>query len=240
MEKWQQAWWLAKFELKQSKLHILFLLLLCPLVILGFISNFNDYLSINFVGIDLVFLLLFTFAPIWAKPSHFQIQKINNGFSASPAIFMLQQLPITTHVIVSSRFIIYFIYTIPVQVITLIFLYAFTPALQEMMTIGPYIAFSIIWLSLGIYLGGIIPVGDAGDQSSTLKVAIYSILMLISLIAFFTFLHLVTGNGLVYWTLIFAQKWPILTALLSIIMAIFGLIFGQYYMRKTMGKLDYL
>lgn len=240
MKSWKEAYWLAKFELKESKLSFLFLLLFYLLITLGFISSFESYLDTNFVGTDFFFILLFTFAAIWTKPKHFQIQQVNDELVASPAIFMLQQLPITKDLIMKSRFIIYFAYSMPPQILLLISLYLFVPSIHGLLEVGSYISFAIIWLSFGVYIGGMIPASDAGDKASQFKVAVYGVLMVIGLIAFFTLFTVFSEHGIVHWTLIFAKKWPILSGALSIILAFIGLNYWQSYMKKMMGKLDYL
>lgn len=240
MKSWKEAFWLAKFELNESKLRFLLLLLFYPLITLGLISNFESYLEINSVTIDFFFILLFTFAAIWAKPKHFQVQQVSDELVASPAIFLLQQLPITKELIVKSRFIIYFVYSIPPQILLLTLLYLLTPAVHGMIGIGPYLSFVIIWLSFGVYIGGIVPTSDAGDKASRVKVAVYGVLMVIALIAFFTLFTLFSEHGIVHWTLIFAKKWPLLSGSLSIVLAFIGLNYWQRYMNKMIGKLDYL
>lgn len=240
MNTWKQAFWLAKFELKESKLNFLLLLIILPLITLGFIASFESYLSLNFVGIDFYFILSFTFAAAWTKPKYFQVQQLNDELVASPSVFMLQQLPISKDLIIKSRLIIYFVYSFPPQILLLIFLYLFTPTIQEMMDLSLYSVFAVIWLSFGVYIGGIIPISDAGDRASPRKVAVYGVLMLVGAIAFFTFFHIVSDYGIVHWTLIIAKKWPILSGVLSVILAYFGLIYWQSYMKKLMEKLDYL
>lgn len=240
MKNWKQAFWLANFELKESKLSFLFLIIFYPFIILGTIANFSSYLDTNFVGIDIFFIFIFTYLTIWAKPKKFQIQQVNDNLVASPAIFMLQQLPIPRDLIVKSRFIIYFVYSIPMQILLLTALYVFTPSLQEMMGISSYISFGLIWLSFGVYIGGVIPASDSGDSASQRKVAVYAILMLIAVIIFFTLFTLFSDHGIVHWTLIIAKKWPALSGSISFVLAFIGLNYWQTYMKKMMEKLDYL
>jgi len=240
MNTWKQAYWLAMFELKQSKLNLLLLLIFLPLIILGFIASFESYLDLNFVGIDFYFILSFTFAAAWTKPKYFQVQQLNDELVASPTVVMLQQLPISKELIIKSRFIIYFIYSFPPQILLLIALYLFTPTIQGMMDLSLYIVFAIMWLSFGVYMGGIIPSSDAGDRASPRKVVVYAVLMLIGVIAFFTIFHIVSDYGIVHLTLIIAKKWPILSGLISVALAYFGFIYWQSYMKKLMEKLDYL
>src|SRR5690625_652314 len=205
MKSWKEAYWLAKFELKESKLSFLFLLLFYLLIILGLISNFESYLDANFVGLDFFFVLLFTYAGIWTKPKHFQVQQMNDELVASPTILMLQQLPITKDLIVKSKFIIYFVYSVPPQILLLISLYIFTPSLHGMIEISSYLVFAIIWLSFGAYIGGVIPASDAGDKASKLKVAVYGVLLLIALIVFFTIFRLFSDHCIVHWTIFLAK-----------------------------------
>src|SRR5699024_9005593 len=106
MKSWKEAYWLAKIELKESKLSFLFILLFYPLITLGLISSFESYLDTNFVGTDFFFILLFTFAAIWTRPKYFQVQQLNDELVVSPAMYMLQQLPVRKDIIVKSRFII--------------------------------------------------------------------------------------------------------------------------------------
>src|SRR5699024_1887767 len=126
----------------------------------------------------------FTFFPLWTKPERCQVQQINDGLVTSPSMFMLQQLPISKELIIKGRYIIYFVYSFPFHLLLLISLYGLTPSLQEMIGIGSYISFCMIWVSFSIYIGGIIPVSDAGDRASPRKVVVYGVLMLIGTIAF--------------------------------------------------------
>lgn len=240
MKNWKQAYFLTKFEMSRSKRAFLFLFVFTGLITLGILSSTEGYLEKNYVGLDLIFIIMFTVGPVWAKPKHFQIQQMNTNLIASPAVIMLNQLPINKDIIVKSRFIIHFIYTLPVQVILLSCLYLFIPMIQNIMSVGTYLIFSIIWISFSLYAGSIFPASDAGDKASSLKVIIYGILMVVGAIMFFTLFQLVSNRGIVAWTIYLAQQWPILSASISIILSIIGLKYWQHYMKKTMDKLDYL
>src|SRR5690625_2465963 len=229
------------FELKQSKLNFLLLLIFLPLIILGFIASFESYLDLNFVGIDFYFILSFTFATVWTKPKYFQVQQLNDELVASPTVVMLQQLPISNELIIKKCFFIFFfIFSFHPHFFLFIALYLFTPTIHGIMDLSLYIVFAIIWLSFGVYMGGIIPTSDAGDRASPRKVVVYAVLMLVGIIAFFTIFHIVSDYGIVHWTLIIAKEWPILSSVFSVIFAYFGFIYWQSYMKKMMEKLDYL
>lgn len=237
---WKQAFSVAAFELKASIPHLLSAYLLFPFLVFAIIHNFQSYLDLNFVGMDLLFMLIFTIGPLWAKPKAFQIQIMNGSFFVTAPVIMLQSLPIKKEVIIKSRFIIYFIYALPIQLIFLILFYNGFPLIQNMMGISAYISFSLIWLSISVYLGGSFPAAEIGDNSSIFKQIVYTILFVILGIIGFTALHLLSGQGLVYWTLHFAQGMPLIASVVSIILAVIGFKYLQYYMGKRLDTLDYL
>lgn len=240
MEKWKQAYFLAAAEIKVSKKALLFLLFFTTLITLGILSSTEDYLEKNYVWFDLFFILMFSVAPVWAKPKQFQIQQMNDELVAAPVVVMLNQLPINRDVIVKSRLIIHFIYSIPVQFILLSCLYFFNPTIQEIMPAGTYLVFSFIWISFSLYAGSIFPASEAGDKASSLKVIVYGILMVIGALVFFTLFTLLFKSGIVYWTIYFAQDWPFLSVLISILLTIIGLNYWQKYMKRMIQKIDYL
>lgn len=242
MQDWKRAFGLAKFELRESKgsliLVLLFFLFLCSY----FRSSLPSYLENGFVGYDFFFVLVFSVAAFWAKPKEFQISKINSSLQVSRLLVTQSQLPIKRDVLVKSRFIIHFFYSFPYQVLLLLLLYAFTPDLSELLPLGSYTAFSIIWLSFGIYTGYVFPMSEAGDKTGLTTAAIiaYCIVFLVITFFVFAFIHFLFGNGIVYWSIVFAQKWPLLSSVISLFLAFFGFKHWQYYMNKAMEKIDYL
>lgn len=183
---------------------------------------------------------MFTLAPLFMKPIKFQVQQMNDDFIVAPPIIKMQQLPIPTDVIVKSRFIIYFVYALPIQLIWLTILYVMAPALQEMLTVSSFISFSVIWLAFGVYVGSLFAATDAGDRSSALRTTVYGVIILVAAVSFYVLFKSISDYGIVHWTIIFAQKWPILSILISVILAFIGLSYWQSYMKKTINKLDYL
>lgn len=242
MQDWKQAFWLATFELSESKRSFIFPFIFFLFLLSYFRSSLPSYLENGFIGYDLFFVLVFSVAAFWAKPKEFQSYKISSNLQASGLLVMQSQLPIKRDVLVKSRFIIHFFYSFPYQVFLLILLYALTPELSELLTFGSYIAFSIIWLSFSIYTGYVFSMSEAGDKTAmtTGAVIAYCIVFLIILFFIFTFIHVLFDNGIVYWTIIFAQKWPLLSSAISILLAFFGFKHWQYYMKKTMKKVDYI
>ncbi|WP_164667470.1 hypothetical protein [Virgibacillus doumboii] len=240
MKDWKQAFWLAKFEMKASK-HIFPLLMLIAVAFALFlITSISSYLENNYAGFDWLFLMVFIFFSVWMKPKNFAYQRINNDLWASPSFVMFMQLPINKDIIIKSSFVVYYCYTLPIQLITLILFHSFSPTIQNLMSPGSYIAFMIIWLSIGVYFGGGVPVADAGYNANTYNTVLNMIVAFIALIVVFTATILISGHGVMHWTILFAQKWPVLSIAVSILLAVAGFKFWIHYMKKTMKKLDYL
>lgn len=239
MENWKKAFELSLLELKESTTGFFILLFFYLIITLYTIFSFPSYLENNFLGVDSLFIIAFTVAPLWSRPKVFQMQTKQNGYIV-PSVVMLQHLPIPKDVIIKSRIIIHYVYTIPVQFILLLSLYLFSGPLQDMMTFGTYIVFMIIWFSFGIYVGGMFLASDMGDRTPPFKAIVYTIITIIVAIFLMTSMIILTGFGIVHWTLIFAQKWPLVSAMISIVLAILGYVYWYRYMKKQLRTLDYM
>lgn len=243
MYEWKHAFALAKFEMNESKQVFIYLFLYYCLFVGLFVSISYLVGDFYFGGLDIFYLLLFTFVPFWIRPKEFQYQKTHGGMWASPAIITLTQLPIKKDIIIKSRFILYFIYSFPFQLFLLVSLYTLTPNLQTTMSLGSYIAFSIIWLSFGIYTGLSIVTTDAGDGYKREKHKLYmtlSFVILLAVILLILCFGLIFKHGIVHWTIIIAQKWPLISAAISILLVFLGFKHAQQHMKKTIEKVDYL
>src|SRR5699024_10607346 len=154
MKNWVQAWKLASMEMIASKRNIMTFLIFLVLINYFIIELIKEYLEKPFFMIDILFLLLFTVIPVWLKPSAFQLQSNGSNYYA-PSVVLYKQLPISEDVIIKNRFIIYFTYALPLQVLTLLAFYLFSPTMQATLMFSEYLAFSIIWLAFGMYVGAI-------------------------------------------------------------------------------------
>src|SRR5699024_6761115 len=149
-QNWKHVLLLAKFELNVSKMNVLFTMVFFLFVSTGLKSSYGTYLDKGFVLVDLLYLVMFTAGALWTKPKELQVQRIHNELLAQLTFIMQNQLPVPTDALIKSRFIIYFVYSFPWQLLLLLTSYLFAPELKTMMTPGQFIAFSIIWLSFGI------------------------------------------------------------------------------------------
>lgn len=239
MNVWKEAFWLARFEMRAS-LKMLFLLL-------GFSFIYGVFFSISTFEqhsflFDFFFLIIFWFMPIWTKPKEFQLQKISEGLWASPFVVMLNQLPVQKNVLIISRFITYFTFSIPTHIFILGFIYFFAAEFRESISITAYIVFSIIWICFGITFGSMFPTSDVGDKvpkSSWLFAAI-SVLFFGAVIGTIVAINKFTGRGIVSWSISIAREWPILSVILSCLIAFISIVYSIRIMSKKMDQIDYL
>lgn len=240
MEDWKQAFWLAKFELKASAQSILIYLFVLGGVTLFFVTSMDSYLENNYVGFDLFFILAIVFLSGSGKPRTFAYQKINSDLRGAPGTLLLKQLPVKHSTINRSRLIIHFFSALPFQLFFLIILYFLNPALQGELSLSSYLVFLVIWLSFGIYAGAAIPAADTGDRMKNYQMAVLLFFAFLIITAFITTIQLIADYGIIQWTIIFAEKWPWISASASIILAVIGVKYWENYMKKTINNLDYL
>lgn len=241
MKDWKQAAALAKFELRNSKKALIplgFMLITYTFVI---VYSAPMLIDTNFFLFDLFFLIFIGMAASWAKPKEFQINKMRNGSWSAPYFVMLHQLPIRREILIKNRFFIYFVYSIPFHALFLISIYAFSETIRTVMTFPEYVAFTIIWLSFGISWGTVYPLTDLGAETKmdTFKLIIYTILFLAPIIGGVILLQWFTGYGVVYWSMIIAKNWPLLSSNLAVILAAVSTVFALRQADKKIAKFDY-
>lgn len=239
MNEWKQAYRLASFEIKASIRSLVLLLVFYIAASMLFMRSFDVYLNGEFEFFDLMFLLIFFLFPVWMKNKEFQMQKLDGDLWTSPSIVMLQQLPVAQHVIVKSRFIIHAICSFPLQLVLLVSMPLLSQTFREMMTPLAYTAFVLIWIALSIAVGFIMAASEAGGNFKT-KAVVMSFVYLIVGFAVIYFLLQLTNEGFVYWTMLAAAEWPLISGLIAIILIVAGWKYWQRDMKKSMKRTDYL
>ncbi|MUK88713.1 hypothetical protein GMD78_09945 [Ornithinibacillus sp. L9] len=235
----KEAMRIASFELQASWAGFIYTIIFFAIYTLLIILLTE---TANNIGIyDLLFIVLFTFAPIWMKPKVLQDQVIRGDLWISPILHNQMQLPLPKEVIAKSRLIIYFVYSLPAQVLVLICMYLFSTELQNLLAPSNYIAFSITWLSFGIFFGSAIVTYDTGMYIVPNKklAFILSGLLLVFIIFGIVIFPWIFSYGIVHFTAIAVQKWPIPIVIFSILIAYFGLHYWKYKMIKNMETIDY-
>lgn len=246
MHEWKQAWVLSKIELKRQPmwfvLSALFFIFLAFFMGIGFqhYVTGDQAFQDNNPGYDLVFLFLFWAVPYWMRPKDFRYQMVASDFWVNPYFIKLQQLPIPDSVIVKSRFTTYIAQSIPIYVLFLVLMYIVSGLAGEWMPIGNFVAFSIIWLAFSVYTGHVFPASDAGDRISPFKLVLLYIVFFAIGIGIYILFRFVLPYNIVAWTVLFASEWPLLSSILSIALAFFGMRYWMYHMKKTMNRQDYL
>ncbi|GGB38265.1 hypothetical protein F3157_14050 [Virgibacillus dakarensis] len=242
MQDWKQALRLAMFELHASKYVIFFLAVILCLALSSIVTGFSSYLEKNYAGIEFTFFIIFSaIILIWVKPKDFQLNQVNEDVMASPSLIMLHQLAVKKDVMIKSRFIVHFCYSFPFQLLFLIFFYALSQELQHVLPVGSYLAFSIIWLSFSFYAGYFFMATDAGTRNvNKITAALFTFIFAIGVMFLSATIQTISGHGIVNWTIIFAQEWPLLSSIISVILAVLGFSYWLHYMRKTMDLVDYL
>lgn len=239
MEDWKQAAALAKFELRHSKKAVIPLGFM--LFVYAFLMVYAAPQLIETVFYDLFFLIFIGMAALWAKPKEFQGNKMRDGSYGTPYFVMLHQLPIKNDILIKNRFVIYFIYSIPAHFIFLFSMYAFSAEIRAILTFPEFVAFSIIWLSFGIYWGVQNPATDVIQivKTSTVKMWVATVFLLAFCVGGVILLQQFTGYGIVYNSMMLAKKWPLYTSILSILAAVVCTKLALRQANKKIMKTDY-
>lgn len=241
MSDWKHAWWLAMFEVKASLKGIITLVALS----FGLGIFFTEVFSITIMkDVPIIFdvFFLFTFWVLSAsfRPKEHQLKRMGGDIWVSPYFIMLNQLPIKKNVLVLSRFISYFTISIPFHILVLILIYALSSEYRVFMPAISYLVFSIIWLSFGVLCGSMFPASDVGEKISTLKAIVYSVLLYGGILAVLIVIYYVFNKGIVEMTMYAAKEWPLTSILISILLAVIGLLYYKGYVYKRIDKVDYL
>lgn len=246
MDEWKQAWQLSKIELKGYIPWLVLTLFMFVLLAFFLGASFPAYIDEhrffkeqNPGLFDLAFLFLFGVVPYWMRPKDSRYQQISGDFYAAPFFIKLLQLPVPERVVIKSRFLTYLVQSLPFHLLFLIVFQLFAALQGHALPPVAFISFSIIWLSFGIYFGHSSPASDAGGRINTLKMFLHIILFGGIVLGAYYLIVFHSPYGVVAWTVLFATNWPLLSTIISILLAIAGMRFWMYYMKKTMNKVDY-
>lgn len=237
MEEWKQAIWLAKFEFKHSLKNFVFLFGILIVILLIVRSFIPSYFEEPAMGLDIyfVFFMFSGLAPLFSRPRYSQLQNRGGLFYAAPFLVNLNQLPIKKGVIVKYKFLNYLVIVSISNIILLIGLY---PAFKDVMTLNTYFIFSIIWFCFSIYLGCSNPTFEAASNLgwNIFYAAIFSFPLFFSYVFLFYKWY---PNGLVSWTIDMAANQPVLSMIISVVLAGVSWNFWMKMMQKRMTKADY-
>jgi hypothetical protein len=235
----KQAWWLAKFEVKETAKRLWLILPFALIFGFFFTEAVGDEFSFLY---DIFFILTFWCMTYWMRPKEIQFQKVDEGVYASPYFLMLNQLAVKREALIISRFLVYYIFAIPFNIIVLSIMLLFSDFYKAELQGISTAAFFIIWLSFGIIGGSLFPASDVGDTTTKNKwfYAIYTILFFGILLGVILGIHFWAGKSIVFLSVEAAQKWPVASILISVILSILTIISGKKYAEKQIRKMNYL
>lgn len=216
MSDQKQMWQLVKFELSGLSWKY-FLILLLVFGVTAFM--FEVFISLIYQDgredfSDIVFdcLLLFVvfFYPQVLRQPSFRMASLKGGLYATPFYVYATQLPIKQHVLMSSRFVLSLLHHVGVVVIAIILAYVYPGSIRALFSLWEFIAFLVIWGLLAAAFAGTFAAADVGATYTKKALFGYNILYLLVLISVLAGLNLLTGHGLVGWTIELGRNAPFL------------------------------
>lgn len=264
MNEWKEAFWLTKFELQKTnaKWMMLIIILSMPLVLLISHILTSSYFNDQFIGLDFLFLFLFLFLTKNLIPRVNDAKPVQGHGTLSNYLTALNSLPINKAIIVKNRLLTSLFISVPIQIMLLTSLYLTSSALREAMGIGSFVVFSIIWLSLSVYIGSANVTIQAGYRITD---ALFYLVVFFAVIFIITIMELIPTmqfesdltfpptndqslfsiefgdpKGIIYWTMYLAKNHPIISTLSSILLSIIGFKYWHTRMLKRMKRFDYL
>ncbi|OLO37076.1 hypothetical protein BTR23_14175 [Alkalihalophilus pseudofirmus] len=244
----QQAFWLAKKELKSQWVAIT--MTLGATIFIGLFSSIlleqsvrklfgAEMMFYNHTLLDIIFLVMTpSFAAIFMSRPYLTFQTIKDDpFSKRMALFRTLPIPIAT---LSLSRILLMIGTFIVM--SLAFYVTITIALPtqffELMTPVEYLIFILFWLGYALAIGGINPFVEYGTNGKILHLLPW-VFIVVFLTTVFIFYNLV-GQGIVETVLVLikSHSWPL--AAVSLVVGVCGSYLWNKLLTMRLLKRDYL
>lgn len=238
MSTWKQARKIATFELSRNGITPLLLIVFAGIL---FVVYASDPVIYQEIYVDFVFLALFSGSFImFARAGAFKTYEMDKQRMAFSVVF-LQQFPVSKQAVFYSRIIIHNVYNVFGQSLFIIPYYAFIPAFRETMPIYSFIAFYIMWISIGIFSSGFLAAEDAGksmtqrDRSATIRL----ICQLVFAVAFLLWIYMYTPYTIISGSIEIAKHWPILASFIAFSFSIIGIYYGKRKTIRILQTTDY-
>lgn len=237
---WKDAWKLTKFEYRTtppSYISIIALLALGLFLVTSNVKGPGEQAMMR--GTEGLLFILVVIIPYTIQEKHIRAQHIGNKEHASPMIALLQTMPIARRTIAVYRMFAYHLLMIVYNSIFFTLLYAFSPDIRASISLGSYIVFTIMWLSLAICIGGFQVNIEAGYHFLT-----YILVMIFFFFPFTVFMNMLLfyktyTDGFAQGMIHIAASHPFIVSIGSIILAIAGFIFHTQGLVKRMKRVDY-
>lgn len=239
MNDWKQAFWLAKFEIKESILYYLAFFLFAVLFGNFLLSALPNNIEKSNIGFDIAFMVIFWAVATLPKKKEFQYSNIESDIWGNQFFNMLQQFPITRNVLIKSRFLLHYLISIPFHLLLLVTVYSLSSDIQAAIQLEHYLVFSFIWITFGIYTSSVFPASDTGDKLPSGLLFVYTIIFIGGIVGLMAAFYKLTGHGIVSWTLSLASEWPILSIVISTVLVFSNLFYWYRYAHKKIRTMDY-
>lgn len=261
MNEWKEAYWLTRLEFKRMNIGLFIVILLFLMPAFFFLTHFLATQYFNHESLTLDFVFLFFFA--YLSKSIWPIYTRQKNYELKDHIAGLSQLPIQKEIIVKQRFLVDLFVSVPIQVTLLIILYIGSPSISTKVSPMTYIIFSFIWLCFSVYVGSMFVTFIAGFTMKEVllyTVIGFALIFSIVIIEAYPYMTFETDwsfpptmdqsflsiewednlRGYINWTMVFAEKQPVLSIIVSLLLAIVGCKLWMNRMARTIERTDYL
>ncbi|CAM3867516.1 hypothetical protein [Alkalicoccus chagannorensis] len=239
METWNQARWLAGFELSIAKGYYALLAVLATFYGFFLAITVESYFQEPTFLLDFFLFIFLLSIIVVVKPKNIQYQKIHDGLYASPYVMMLRQLPISKSVLVMSRFLTFMLAVLLGTSVMLVLAYVVSPALREVLPLSQFVVLLLVWLCINLSVGGLFAASDAGDSIKRFTLLKSWLIIL----GFFLGLYLVfypgMDMGVFGWTVHLVQHYLLLTLPAALLAAGLSTWLWYRHAMKQMDRLDY-
>lgn len=215
MSDQQFMWQLVKFELtgtpfKQLLLRTLTVVVMAAafeLILLVLVEDNPDgYGAIIF---DVVLLSIVLYYPLLLRLPPFRSADLKSGLYAAPFYVYATRLPIPQRVLMRSRFVLSFVYTVGATVIAIVLAYVYPGTVRSLFTPGEFGAFLTMWGLVAAAASGLIVAGEVGGTYTKKEIFGYSTVFLFVVIVALFGLKWFTGDIFVGLTIELSKNAPL-------------------------------
>ncbi|MGE8202952.1 hypothetical protein ACQKP0_00080 [Heyndrickxia sp. NPDC080065] len=243
-QSWIDAWWLTKFEIKKIKFSLLLSVLVVVVYSFAYSTLFPNFKitdqMFSKVFFDLLFVAGVTTIPYLGRTKDYGLKRLYGDFWGTSYFNFLFQTPISKKALVKSRFLTYGLQSLVLNIILLVLFYILSQPFQESLTLGNFILFTIVWLTLGLQASAMLAASEVGSEMSMSKIIFYSILVYTIILGAAFWYYKATGLGIVEGTINLIVSYPVFTLVGSILLLIIGYFLWGRYSFKIITKNNYL
>ena len=241
-KEWRDAWWLAKFEFKQTKLNVSLILL--GIILFAFVFSMNLWElrkdTFTVVFIDWLFVSAVILAPLMGRTKNFALTRVYGDFWGSLYFNYLKQTAISEKTLVRSRFIIFGCQSLVLNVILFVIIYFASESFQNQLSSGSFVLFSLLWIIIGLAVSLSFAASEVGSEVPSWKMILYCVLFYGGIIAIAIWYYSAAEWGMLGGTILLIEQFPFWTMMSAVILLIISCYYWNRYAVKMMHKNNYL